>query len=423
MKKRKPGILSKISIWYLLIILGSLIISGLILKREATKHMNHILERRLSNKETWVTRLIEKKPDRIAKLDFVSVQKADSIPAGFSPVYSDTSMLNPDTGEKEIFRTKLNYATINDTIYKIEVRKTAEEMYRFRDDIFEVISVVILILIAVVLITNYFLSRHLFDPFRQILKQMAGYRIGKSHPLKKRKTSTREFIELQDLLADMQNRIEKDYHQLKQYTENMSHELQTPLSIIKNKSEQMLADNQLSQEQAEKIKTIYFESRQLSRLGSALNLITKIDNEEFKNVASIKTAHVIREQSIAAKDFADNRGLTIHTDTSKNQQFTIDTDLLTILIRNLIKNAIYYANEDSAILINSDDDNITISNEGKPTDFPAEDIFDRFTRGKDSNSLGLGLAIFKQICHISGLSITYEYNGTHHIFTISKQKT
>ncbi|MFW5767314.1 MAG: sensor histidine kinase [Bacteroidales bacterium] len=422
-KKRRPGILSKISMWYLLIILASFIISGLILKSEATKHMNNILERRLTNKESWVARLIEKKPERLSKLDYASVKKADSIPEDFEPVYSDTSMVNNETGEKEIFRKKINYVTVRDTLYKIEVRKTAEELYRFRDDIFEVILMVILLLIGVVLITNYFLSNHLFAPFKQILKQMADYKIGKSGPLKKRKTSTREFLELQDLLAEMQNRIEKDYQQLRQYTENMSHELQTPLSIIQNKSEQMLAGNNLSPGLAEKIKTIYSESRQLSRLGSTLNLITKIENQEFENIEKIRTAPVINEQITAAGDFADNRRLSFHLETDENQRLTINPDLFNILLRNLIKNAIYYANKGSTISIVSKDNKIIFSNEGKPADFPEEDIFTRFTRGKDSTSLGLGLAIVKQICHISGLHITYEYNNGKHIFIISKQKS
>ncbi|MGM0650849.1 MAG: sensor histidine kinase, partial [Bacteroidota bacterium] len=229
------------------------------------------------------------------------------------------------------------------------------------------------------------------------------------------------FIELQDLFADMQDRIEKDYHQLRQYTENMSHELQTPLSIIQNKSEQILADNNLSGEQAEKIKTIYFESRQLSRLGSTLNLITKIDNKEFGNIVEIKTAPVIRQQVNLAKDFADNRRLSFQIDVQENHCFTIDADLLNILLRNLIKNAIYYASEGSTISIVTEDNKLVISNEGDPTDFSAEDIFKRFTRGKDSASLGLGLAIVKQICHISGLDVTYAYSNNRHIFTISEQ--
>jgi len=421
MRKRKYSILTKVGIFYLLFTLLSFLVTAIILHSEATKHMDNILEERLKQREHWVKILIERRPERVNKKDYATVKPVATIPKAFKPVYKDTVLLHHETGRKEVHRKRINYVTVKDQHYRIEVIKSATELYRFKDDVYEIILPVFIVLALVIILINYLLSGYLFAPFKYILRQMASFNLTRKQAFRQRTTSTTEFYHLQQLFEAMQKRIVNDYEQLKSYTENMSHELQTPLTIMQNKAEHLLSDETLSQQQAEKIKIIYDEVMQLSRLGSLLNLITKIGNEEFTDVKKVYTKPILEQHIQSISDFAANRYIEIKTTLSADHAFKIDTGLLDILIRNLLKNAVSYANSDSVIYIETTSSAFTISNEGPELEFDAATIFNRFTKGKNSKSLGLGLAIVKQICQISKLKISYQRTNGRHVFSIEEK--
>jgi signal transduction histidine kinase len=247
---------------------------------------------------------------------------------------------------------------------------------------------------------------------------MASYTIGKGNIEEPIKTSTKEFHQLKTLYRDLRSRIENDYFQLKEYTENMSHELQTPLSVIQNKTEVLLSDENLNYDHALKLKIIYDEVQQLSKLSSSLNLLTKIENNEFQNIQTIPTAPVIRNHINKIREFADMKELKIEAELNEQHTFTIDPSLLDILIRNLLRNALRYSETSSTIHIITDAIKLQIINTGDQTDFPSEDIFNRFQKNKNHNSLGLGLAIVKKICTVNKLDISYNFSNRNHIFTI-----
>lgn len=417
--KQKFSILTKVGVFYLLFTLISLLIAALILQDEADEHMHRILEKRIERRENWIKKLIEHKPEKIQKLDFATVNRVKNIPADYKPVYSDTTMMQEETQRKEVHRKRISYITVNDKHYRLELTKEADELYRFRDDIFEVILPVFAILALIIIVSNYLLSGYLFKPFQQILKQMAGYKIGNQHQTVHINSSTKEFDTLQQLYNSMHKRIENDYFQLKEFTENMSHELQTPLSIIQNKTEQLLSDVKLTQNQAGRLKTIYDETKQLSRMGSALNLITKIENNEFSNIQEVRTSPVILEQIKKTEEFAAMRSLTLQTDLNENHVFSIDPGLFEIMLRNLLKNALHYSAPDTTLKISTGKQSLTIQNYGEHTGFSGDEIFNRFKKGKNSKSMGLGLAIVKKICLVSHLQINYQYAQGWHTFTIS----
>lgn len=420
MAKRKFSILTKVGVFYLLFTLISFFVTAFVLHREATWHMDNILENRLEQREHWVTRLLERKSERAHEKSYALITPVTQLPGNFKPYYKDTIIQQEDSNRKEIFRKRINYITVNEKNYRIEVIKSAAELYRFKDDIYEIIVPVFIVLALLIILTNYLLSGYLFSPFKFILKQMANFNLTKKNTFSRKQTSTREFHHMQELFESMLKRIEKDYEQLKTYTENMSHELQTPLSIIRNRTEQLLSNEDLDQKQAEKVKSIYDSVQQLSRLGSLLNLITKINNEEFVNVQEVPTAKIIEQHVQSVADFATNKKLNFETRLDQNHSFRIDPGLLDILFRNLIKNAIAYSATGSEIRIETMDHRFLIANEGPELEFDPSSIFNRFKKGNNSKSLGLGLAIAKQICQISNLNLSYNRTGQWHTFTIEK---
>ena len=422
MSKRKFKLLSKVVLFYLFFTLVSFIISAVILQNEADKHMHRILENRFQHRERYIEHKLEHEPRKMQDDDFARVKKVEGIPENFHPVYTDTVMVNKQTQRENIYRKKTTYLTVNGTHYRLEMTKEADELYGFRDDVFHIVLPVFIILALAIFLTNYVLSGYLFDPFRRILKQMSQYRIGQSGSLDHIKTSTYEFDRLKQLYENMRQRIENDYYQLKEYTENMSHELQTPLSIIQNKTESLLSANDLKPEQAEQLKSIYEETQQLSRMGRALNLITHIENQEFQNIQTINTASVIRSHVDNIREIAEMKQLDIETNLNEQHTMTIDAGLLDILVRNLLKNAMRYSHPSTTIYIETGEKQLQVINQGDEPQFPEEEVFKRFRKGKQNKSLGLGLAIVKKICEVSNLHIDYKYREGKHIFTVIPAK-
>jgi signal transduction histidine kinase len=421
MKKKQFKLLSKALFFYLIVTLVSFIISALILQEEANKHMHNILENRFQHREHWIKHMLEKEPDKLQRSSQVQVKQVQEIPENDEPVFTDTVMTNEHTQRKNIYRKKTTYMTAGDRHYRVEMTKEADELYRFRDDVFHIVLPVFIALVVVLFLTNYLLSGYLFKPFQKILRQMANYRIGESGSIGHIRTSTYELNKLKDLYESMRKRIEGDYYKLKEYTENMSHELQTPLSIIQNKSESLLANEDLKPDQAKQVKAIYEETQQLSKLGRALNLITQIENQEFKNIQDIHTAPAVRSHVDKVAEMANIKQLRIATSLDEKQTLKMDPGLLDIMLRNLIKNSIRYAPQDTTIEVNTFDDRIEFVNEGSPTDFPEDTIFDRFKKGGAQPTLGLGLAIVKRITEVSGLQIDYHYDSGKHHFVVTRK--
>ena len=419
MAKRKYKLLTKAVAFYLFFTMVSFIISAVILQNEADKHMHRILENRLQHRERFIEHKLKEEPNKFKNSDFALVKQVETIPEDFHPIYTDTVMMNENTQRENIYRKKTTYLTVEGTHYKVEMTKEADELYHFRDDVFHIVLPVFIILVVAIFLTNYLLSGYLFDPFRRILKQMSLYRIGKSGSLDHIKTSTYEFDRLKQLYENMRQRIENDYYQLKEYTENMSHELQTPLSIIQNKTESLLSANDLKPEQARQLKSIYEETQQLSRMGRALNLITQIENQEFRNIQTITTAPVISSHVEKISEIAEMKKLDIETNLNEEHTLTIDAGLLDILIRNLIKNAMRYSHPSTNIQIETNEKHLQVVNQGDEPEFPEEEVFKRFRKGKQNKSLGLGLAIVKKICEVSDLHIDYKFKDGMHIFTVA----
>lgn len=420
--KRRFRLLTKVLFFYLLFTLASFLIGAYILQSEADKHMNNILENRFRHRERWIEKGLSKKPEKIKNLSHTKITYLKKMPANTSVRYSDTIMVNQHTQQRQIFRKKTMYMTVNDTIYRVEMVKDAVELYRFRDDIFHIVLPAFLFLACFLLLANYILSGYLFEPFRKILKQMASYKIGGTNSVPTVKTSTREFLQLKNLFESMQKRIESDFFQLKEYTENMSHELQTPLSVIQHKAENLLSDENMSMNQLKQLKMIYDETNQLSKLSSALNLITKIENKEFGNIQRLQTKTILLSHIERVAELASLKGLKISYQLDDNHTFEIDRNLLDILIRNLMKNAIHYTPEGGIIEIKTDDSQMIFSNQGESLPFEPEKLFKRFSHGDNKHSVGLGLAIAKKITQVSHLTISYEYRNNKHLFTVSPLK-
>ena len=117
--------------------------------------------------------------------------------------------------------------------------------------------------------------------------------------------------------------------------------------------------------------------------------------------------------------YVRNKGIVLNEQSVVAVTTNTNKDLAEILVMNLVKNAIIHNQQNGEIIIRLASSSFTIENTSNEQLMPADKLFKRFNKNPNSKgSTGLGLAIVKAIADVSGLTITYSYNGRH-VFKVS----
>lgn len=322
-----------------------------------------------------------------------------------------------DRLEQEEKNVKVSaYRTINDTSYYISTYGNMIES----DDVREAVITILLWILGLQVIgavgIGYFVSGPLFKPFRNTLKRIQEFQLNEKEYLKAEETNVEEFRDLNRFVEEMTKKAVSDYKNLKEFAENASHELQTPLAIAKGKLE-LLTETDLNEEQYKYVEKLERTLKKISRLSESLALLTKIENYEFVNGENVNLSKLITEGIEAFEEFAGLNNLQLETDIDANVSVQMHPLLADIMWTNLFQNAIRHNVENGKIRVTLDSKKLKISNTGEELKIDAKNLFERFKKAnQSSNSIGLGLSIIKRITDQSGFDISYTTeNSWHHI--------
>ena len=204
---------------------------------------------------------------------------------------------------------------------------------------------------------------------------------------------------------------------MKEFTANLTHEIQTPLAIIRSKTDLLLQDSDCTEQQMIVATEINSETVRLSKLVKALNLLTKLDHNQFSERQSIDIEQIIKSKLEIFEDFIESKKLSIDLLIKEKTVTEMSPELADILFVNLIKNAIRHNIERGKIEIVLDGHKFSIINTGPDIDFEPEILFDRFMKlSQTSESLGIGLSIAKKICDYYSFGISYIHKkGLHEL--------
>ena len=331
-------------------------------------------------------------------------------------ILKDTIIYDPSQDEMELFRELSTFKNINETNYQITVRNMAVESGNFLLAI--VISNIIIFLLAFIILFYFNTSRNikLWRPFFRNLEQMKQFSLTSKKPIDLVESDVLEFSELKVEIETLTNKVKVDYQNLKQFTENVSHEMQTPLAIIQAKIDNIINEHTINNKQFEQITSIQKDIQRLKQLNKRITILTKIDNNQFLNIEKTSFTKLIDEKIESYKEL---QIINLIHNSNKELSVSMDTYLVEILINNLISNAIKYSKKEEDIIILTDKSLFTISNFGeKPLAHP-ENLFQRFYRESNSDqSTGLGLAIVKKICDLYRFKISYKFEAKQHIFSL-----
>ncbi len=269
------------------------------------------------------------------------------------------------------------------------------------------------LLISTILINNFVLKKT-WKPFYLLLKNLDEFQLDKGIIDEPGETRIREFSLLNKSVRNLLKSNVDTFNSQKQFIENASHELQTPLAIGINKLELLAGEKELSCLHIQKIGDIIEILRRLSGFNKSLLLLSKIENRQFSAEEQINIDEIIRKVMDDFSDFSEYRQIKTIYQNKDSLFLKINRDLAEILIMNLVKNAIIYNRQGGELIIELSSGYFRIENTSDEPEITTGKLFERFSRNpKNNGSTGLGLTIVKAIADASDLSVSYSYSGRH----------
>lgn len=351
-------------------------------------------------------------PNTTLTLSYLSVPKPDS-------TYTITKQNRyVEHNEIDRFRVLSAYININGKLYHLQIETNIEEA----DETMLAIAVVTLLFFALLVIgfilLNRRIAKQIWRPFRNTLEKLKSFDLTTQQNVSFDKTDIEEFEELNQSLQKLIDKNISVYNQQKTFIENASHELQTPLAVLKSKLDLLLQNKDLTNEQSEIINAIELPLSRVSRINKNLLLLAKIENKQFSEVENIELTEVIDETLELLTDYVNAKQISVDKNISEKLALTCNKTLLEILISNLLINSIVHNVENGKINIDFSKRKLTVSNTGK-TALDNRNIFERFiVSSSETANSGLGLAIVKEICNRYQWQINYTFQNNLHSFSV-----
>ena len=331
--------------------------------------------------------------------------------------YSNVSEYDSDEKEVITFRQLHTIITVKGHNYEVTIREPQTETEDLLGLIFSITFIIAAFFILLLFIINRLLLQKVWKPFQHTLSQIQRFNLSKQNEITVQPTDITEFTELNNAVLSMSGKVNQEYHSLKNFTENASHEMQTPLAILNARLDLLIQNENLSEKDSGQIQEMYEAVNRLARLNKSLLLLTKIENRQYSETDSIQLDQLINEKLVQFADLIKAHNLTVETDIQPTT-LKLNHHLADIVINNLLGNAIKHNLDNGSITISLEQDELMISNTGNQENVDVSKVFDRFQKSVESEGLGLGLAIVKQICDQYNYIVRYSFVDDLHIIRL-----
>ncbi|MDT0676925.1 HAMP domain-containing sensor histidine kinase [Autumnicola musiva] len=332
----------------------------------------------------------------------------------FRESYRDSLMYMLNEEDYEPVRLLESVFQQNGKYYKVKVITSMVEEDDLVEDLLFSIFWLYLGLIVSILVLNNIVLKKIWNPFYKLIEQLKTFSIEKDESISLEKSPIEEFNLLNKSIDKLLQKSVDSYIGQKQFIENASHELQTPLAISINKLELLLEKNELKEEEIATLASVLNNLERLTRFNKSLLLLSKIENQQFVEQEVININEVIYHLEKEFSDLLSHHKMSMEVNAAEEINFKMNKDLAYILFTNLIKNAILHGLPETKVEVDISDNKIIISNFSEAKKLKKKDLFIRFYRlSNNKNSSGLGLAIAKAIIDEYNLELTYSYEKKH----------
>ena len=341
-------------------------------------------------------------------------------PAQAGVLFGDTIMRDVKDRHFRTFRYVQFNKAKGDRYYLVTIFKSTTPTDKLVEQVTLMITLMVILFIAGIFILNRFIFGSLWKDFFEAIEKLKRFEKTKE-PVILGEQDIQEFDELKRVLEVMTRRLANDYRELKEYTDHTTHELQTPLAVIKSKTDLLIQSDKLGADEMKLLEAINTSVHQLSRLNSTLTLITRIENRQFTAREEIKLDKLLDRHLELLHEHIELKQIKIEKHYNDGGRVILmDQGLADLLIANLLKNAIVHNLENGNIILETGPGSLIISNDGPPLTFKKEELFTRFVKDtKRSGNFGLGLSLVKKVCETYQINIEYSYENQRHTFTLT----
>jgi two-component system, OmpR family, sensor kinase len=269
------------------------------------------------------------------------------------------------------------------------------------------------------LLVMQFLTRRLWKPFDNTLQKIERFNLDSSDIPQFQNSGTLEFERLNRSVEKLMRKDKETYKSQKEFTENASHELQTPITVIQTKLD-LLMQEELNQRQANLVSDMYNICNRLSRLNKNLLLLAKIENSQYSQTETIELESFINRRITIYSDLNVGGGKVVFDNASTMASISANIPLFESMLDNLVINAMRHKKDNADIIISVSSNCLSITNEGEDNIMlDKNNLFKRFNNiGEKNRGNGLGLSIVKAICDYHHWAIDYQFIDGRHKFII-----
>ncbi len=267
-----------------------------------------------------------------------------------------------------------------------------------------------IILILLLFIANILIKRTL-QPVKEVISSVNSISATNlSHRISNKNIST-EILELVETFNDLLHNLEESFNRISAFSSDASHELKTPLTVIRGEIEVALRQERTPTEYKEILEDVLLETVRVQETIDQLFLLTKKDTAELTNhFQEVYLDEIVTDEVSQIEKFALKKSINLKVTEIIPATIYASEALFKIALSNLLRNAIIYSEESSevTIAVREDDENYILTIQDSGCGISEEDIpfvFDRFyrvdkSRSRKESGTGLGLAIVKMILDI-----------------------
>lgn len=418
-------LLTKTTLYFLIAMVPLLAVAGLYLFHQFSKELNHQSDEELIHDEIQWIQYLQRESENgttfILKTSDILIYPVNGPVTDF-PSITDTYGDLPKQN-KVPYRELSHVVSINGVPYKIIIRKSQEQKTVLVTNVTRIMLFVFAGLFITTLLFNWIISKRLWKPFKHSLEKIRNAELNKIEAIHFEKTNIEEFNELNSSLNSMADKIYHDYVNMKEFTENAAHEMQTPLAVVQSKIELLLQDSNLTDEQIDSVMQAGTALNRLSKLNQSLLLLAKIENNQYETNERIGLMDVTNKYLKLFQEIIKDKQIKVETNFTDEFLLQLHPLLADSLVSNLLGNAVKYNYEGGKISITINKNEYYISNTSHLPTIDSEQLFKRFNNSKNRSdtSNGLGLAIVKKIADTHNLLITYHSENAIHHFNIRKK--
>lgn len=336
----------------------------------------------------------------------------------YDSVYT-VKKFNPVTQTNISYRILESNILIRGLPYKIVVQNSLVNSQDLIKSIVIIMALLLLAIITGMLWINRRLSKSLWRPFNQTLAGLKQFRVDSPEPILLPVTDIDEFADLNNAVASLSDNNRRLYQLQKGFTENASHEMQTPLAVLQGKLELLMQTNPLTPAQAKLIEELSDAAQRMGRLNNALLLLTRIDNQQFTDKEAISIDELLQKVLLQYEDAIASKQLQLTVAPLHPTPVIMNRTLAEILLGNLISNAIRHNHPSGVFFLSLSGQTLTIKNSGHPAPLDETKVFTRFYKeSADKNSIGLGLGMVKKVCTLNNFTLQYRFEEGLHCFSV-----